>query len=219
MARLDKSWMDIPNRLDVRYCNGCREFLQWAFHDDNIRFRHGKDKEFIQCPCKKCHNTVLLTKDDAMIHLICHGMWLRYRRWFSHGEEQEMQQSMMRNMVEFETQNIHDVELHSERQVDSIMDMLDDLQEGTTIDAQREDEPNAEAQKFYKMLIDAETPIYAECSDMPKLQFLFRLLHIKCVNRVTNRCMNMFLKLFKDVLPSDAFVPEVGMRSRKSSKS
>ena len=47
MAELDKSWMGIPNRLDPRYLNGVEEFLEFAYHDDRIRFRHGEDKELI----------------------------------------------------------------------------------------------------------------------------------------------------------------------------
>lgn len=142
MARLDKTWMDIHDRCDSRYIDGVEYFLEFAFHDDRTIFRYGENKELIQCPCKKCFNTVKLTREEVKTHLIISGVWGHYRVWMSHGEEvvdidQQMEED---NAEQFDQTEVQDNVVD-----EPIMDMLHDLQRGNIEDVDNEQEPNEEA--------------------------------------------------------------------------
>ena len=139
-------------------------------------------------------------------HLICDGIWLSYRSWLSHGEQ-------VHN--DTPTQETQLVEPKNELELDEVMDMLHDFQRDNVPEGEAEEEPNPKAQKFYKLLEDAETPLYAGSKDMSKLKFILKLIHMKSLNGLTAKCMNMILVLFKQVLPSDAFVPENWYKAKK----
>ena len=86
MAGLDKSWIQLRDRLDPRYEKGVDEFLDFAFDEQRQSFRHGQNYEFIQCPCRNCVNGVKLSRMDVEIHLKVDGFWTRYTNWVCHGE-------------------------------------------------------------------------------------------------------------------------------------
>ncbi|KAJ8639786.1 hypothetical protein MRB53_016480 [Persea americana] len=44
---MDKSWIDLPNRMSREYMDGINQFME---------FTNGFDNEFISCPCRKCAN-------------------------------------------------------------------------------------------------------------------------------------------------------------------
>ncbi|XP_019236804.1 PREDICTED: uncharacterized protein LOC109217034 [Nicotiana attenuata] len=77
------------------------------------------------------------------------------------------------------------------------------------------EEPNLQAQKFYKLLEDAETEIYPGCKNVSKLSFVVRLLHLKCLNHWTNKSMDDLLSFFKEVLPVESFVPNSFYEAKK----
>ncbi|XP_019237188.1 PREDICTED: uncharacterized protein LOC109217404 [Nicotiana attenuata] len=77
------------------------------------------------------------------------------------------------------------------------------------------EEPNLQAQKFYKLLEDAETELYLGCKNVSKLSFVVRLLHLKCLNHWTNKSMDDLLSFFKEVLPVESFVPNSFYEAKK----
>ena len=78
MAKIDKSWMKIRNRGDSRYEEGVVKFLEFAFHEERLSFRHGQNGELIQCLCRNCVLGVKLTRTDVKSHLKVDGVWLHY---------------------------------------------------------------------------------------------------------------------------------------------
>ncbi|XXG89205.1 hypothetical protein AAC387_Pa12g1265 [Persea americana] len=44
---MDKSWIDLSNRMSREYKDGINQFME---------FTNGFDNEFISCPCRKCAN-------------------------------------------------------------------------------------------------------------------------------------------------------------------
>ncbi|XXG61109.1 hypothetical protein AAC387_Pa04g2846 [Persea americana] len=44
---MDKSWIDLLNRMSREYMDGINQFME---------FTNGFDNEFISCPCRKCAN-------------------------------------------------------------------------------------------------------------------------------------------------------------------
>ncbi|MQM17670.1 hypothetical protein Taro_050646, partial [Colocasia esculenta] len=87
MAGVDKSWMNVTDRLDPMYEKGVEELLDFAFHEDRRSFRHGDNRQLIQCPCKKCCNGLKFTRYEVKTHLICDEILLHYTNWVCHGEE------------------------------------------------------------------------------------------------------------------------------------
>lgn len=50
---------------------------------------------------------------------------------------------------------------------------------------------------------------------MSKLSFIVRLLHLKSLNHWTTRSMDELLKLFKEVLPDESFIPDSFYEAKK----
>ncbi|XP_057999322.1 uncharacterized protein LOC131178381 [Hevea brasiliensis] len=70
------------------------------------------------------------------------------------------------------------------------------------------EEPNEEANKFYRLLRDFEQPLY-QGSKSSKLSCLVKLLHIKSLGRWSNESFTMLLQLLKDeLLPQGSNLPQ-----------
>jgi len=63
---MDKSWLNIRNRVDQRYRDGVEGFLNWAFSQPGVN-------TMIRCPCKGCMNTVFKLKNDVRGDLLKKG--------------------------------------------------------------------------------------------------------------------------------------------------
>ena len=74
MTGIDKSWMTIKNREDSRYEEGVAKFLEFAFHEERLSFRHGQNDELIQCLCRNCVLGVKLIQTDVESHLKVDGV-------------------------------------------------------------------------------------------------------------------------------------------------
>ena len=102
---------------------------------------------------------------------------MRYTNWVCHSED-PLIDTVSVEMTEVEDQ------LHAKLTVD----MLHELQDVESRQFDADQEPNSKVRDFYKLLEDAETPLYFACqntSKMSKLSFLLKLLHIKMMNKVT----------------------------------
>ncbi|KAH0775373.1 hypothetical protein KY290_012510 [Solanum tuberosum] len=77
---MDKSWINILNRLDPLYENGAKEFLHFASLDR-------PDASAILCPCRKCRNMKFVQKDLIVEHIVVDGFLTSYTSWIYHGEE------------------------------------------------------------------------------------------------------------------------------------
>ncbi|KAF2325408.1 hypothetical protein GH714_027572 [Hevea brasiliensis] len=71
-----------------------------------------------------------------------------------------------------------------------------------------EEDPNDEADKFYRLLKDFEQPLY-KGPKSSKLSCLVKLLHIKSLGRWSNKSFTMLLQLLKDeLLPGRSTLPD-----------
>ncbi|KAH0650424.1 hypothetical protein KY284_030336, partial [Solanum tuberosum] len=77
---MDKSWINILNRLDPLYENGAKEFLHFASLDRPYA-------SAILCPCRKCHNMKFVRKDLIVEHIVVDGFLTSYTSWIYHGEK------------------------------------------------------------------------------------------------------------------------------------
>ncbi|XXG88186.1 hypothetical protein AAC387_Pa12g0430 [Persea americana] len=75
---MDKSWIDLPNRISREYTDGINHFME---------FTNGFENEFISCPCRKCANRYYYKRESVREHLILNGSLKQYKNWIRHGEE------------------------------------------------------------------------------------------------------------------------------------
>ncbi|XP_015168116.1 uncharacterized protein [Solanum tuberosum] len=148
----------VDNRLDETYLLGVQKFLDYAFQ------KTGEEYE-IRCPCVKCYNTTLGTRKIVETHLIVYGIIRNYTFWYHHGERLGEPLSVSESKFEdtSEDEDGDEVEeCESEDEVEELLrDLYPNLEGGTThidCDDLPEEEPNAEARKFYNLLKDFELP-------------------------------------------------------------
>ncbi|XP_028110420.1 uncharacterized protein LOC114308923 [Camellia sinensis] len=204
---MDKSWMSIRNRLSSEYREGVKSFLQFAMTNVGVDNR-------IRCPCMDCLNFEHHTFKDVEYHLIRKGISLSYKTWVHHGETVSVNQPRVWN-------NDNDIEgvgdegttnecLHVE---DELYDMLEDCRMVHIFDDDEEGERNDNEQRedgrnFDKLLEDARRPLYLGCQKFTLLSFVVKMLHIKVLNKWSNKSFDMLLGILKDLLPeSDQKVP------------
>ncbi|CAN0846129.1 hypothetical protein LINGRAHAP2_LOCUS4313 [Linum grandiflorum] len=191
MASIDKQWMQLQNRSCVEYYNGVQNFFDYAFH--NV---HEEDLK-IKCPCIDCNNINRRERQEVEIHLIYRGIRRDYTKWDHHGE------------CDDNTDNSED-EIEDKMETDDMLGMLDDIKQhldgGLPMD-ERED-PNEAAKTFFKLVNEADKPLYDGCRKYSNLSFLVKLMHIKCLNGWSNTSFTMMLNLIKDAFPMTVFLPK-----------
>ncbi|XP_060170851.1 uncharacterized protein LOC132601805 [Lycium barbarum] len=195
---MDKSWLNIRNRVDQRYRGGVESFLNWAFSQPGV-------STIIRCPCKGCMNTVFKLRINVRGDLLNKGFWDSYKVWDLHGEV------LVRVDDEVEDDSIEE---------DNITEMIHDAcgymnVEDNTNSSEGNEEPNMHATKFYKLLENAQTELYPGCTKVSKLSFVVKLLHLKCLNHWSNKSMDELLSFFKEVLPEGSFVPKSFYEAKK----
>ncbi|XP_016483469.2 uncharacterized protein LOC107804154 isoform X1 [Nicotiana tabacum] len=202
---MDKSWLNIKNRWDIRYIEGIDNFLGWAYSQPNV-------STMIRCPCKGCRNTVFKARIQVRRDLLGKGFWESYKVWDLHGEVLvRVENSNAANNDEVNDENFEE---------DNIPEMIHDAFVYTNMEDMNSlprdnEEPNGHARKFYKLLEDAETEIYPGCKKVSKLSFVVRLLHLKCLNHWSNKSVDALLSFFKEVLPEGSFVPNSFYEAKK----
>ncbi|OMO89985.1 Transposon, En/Spm-like protein [Corchorus capsularis] len=91
--------------------------------------------------------------------------------------------------------NMHDrPSCHESDQVGSDAN-VGDLNEDT-----RDEEPTIEATNFYKLLESMNEPLYPE-SQVSKLSFSIKLLHLKCLSSMMGKALDLVLELLRNVFP------------------
>ncbi|KAM3284810.1 hypothetical protein P3S67_023609 [Capsicum chacoense] len=202
---MDKSWLNITNRADLRYRDGVDNFLNWAFNQSEV-------STIIRCPCKECRNTVFKLRIDVRLHLLNKGFWATYKVWENHGE-------VLDRVVNSNPPGSEEVE-DDGIEVDDVIEMIHDDRgytnmQDTSNSLQGNKDPNVDATKFYKLLEDAQTELYLGCTKVSKLSFVVKLLHLKCLNHWSNKSMDELLNFFKDVLLEGSFVPKSFYEAKK----
>ncbi|XP_057998652.1 uncharacterized protein LOC110631536 [Hevea brasiliensis] len=208
-----KGWMDlVGDRLNDVYLRGVEEFLDYAFRKTG---RHGD----IHCPCVKCSNTYSATREVVGTHLKVYGIIRNCTFWYHHGERVGESESNLESVQQSEDEpsnEMHDIlrDLYPEFCGQDTNDMDTDI---FACDIHKE-EPNEEANKFYRLLRDFEQPLY-QVSKSSKLSCLVKLLHIKSLGRWSNESFTMLLQLLKDeLLPQGSNLPQSYYDAKKTDK-
>ncbi|XP_049406168.1 uncharacterized protein LOC125869771 [Solanum stenotomum] len=201
---MDKSWINILNRLDPLYENGAKEFFHFASLDR-------PDASAILCPCRKCRNMKFVQKDLIVEHIVVDGFLTSYTSWIYHGEE--LFSSKLVNQLD-KGDEMQDM-LHEAFGIPptSFVDM-DTSAEGFDGSNQHNMGFDKKTEEFFRLLKEAERELYPR-SKYSLLSFLVRLLHLKCLNGWSNKSFSMLLELLKDVLPEGETLPKSFYDSKK----
>ena len=173
---IDKSWTTIRNRTkSADFRNGLQAFINMARPYVNDRGR-------IKCPCKKCLNGLTHPLEIVEAHIFRNGFAESYVTWIYHGE------------IDVRTANVY---RQNERDgvEDEMMDVIDDVvgdeHAGTSTDG------------YYDELFQAlHSELYPGVLSFSSLNFLVKLMHIKVMNKWTNKSVDDLLKLLKLAYPN-----------------
>jgi len=75
--------------------------------------------------------------------------------------------------------------------------------------------PNANIQAFFDMLLAADSPLWAGCSNHSELSVAVRMLSIKADYNMPEECFNTLLQLMREIVPPDNRVPLDFYRTKK----
>jgi len=166
----DRSWMyrDSPQELRrMNYCNRVQGFINFAtsiprnFTDGGIR-----------CPCRKCKNKKFLHQDIVTMHLLTKEFLEDYLCWYAHGELFIPNESMVERVVESTSSasNVHEVvNDNSNPYRNMVMDSMR-MNEGNVSQYPIiDEEPNANATRFFDLLKDSDEPLWDGCTNYSKL--------------------------------------------------
>ncbi|XP_052172287.1 uncharacterized protein LOC127788215 [Diospyros lotus] len=192
---LNKSWINISNRLDPRYEQGIQELIQFAY-------RHKSPGASIYCPCIKCVNRYFHKRDVVEEHLILNGFDTNYIIWTVHGELYVPRHSR----EEFQDQecNIGD----------DMVGMIHDAH-GVPINNVGSSE---EATRFYELLEEAETELWPGCKNFTTLSFIVRLQHLKVLGGLSDKIFDMLLELLNEAFPEGVSLPRSYREAKKLSE-
>ena len=153
-----------------------------------------------------------MAQDDTKVHLLCDGFMKGYMYWISRGEGSSS------NSLTTTNQNSDGYNIEDNTHI-----MLNEAfgvhgsnisQDGnTTVD--KDDQPNIEAEAFYRLLRDAQQEAYPGCTKFSVLSFLVLLLHIKCKNRWSDKSVTELLQFLKEVLPQVEKLPKTYYEAKK----
>ncbi|CAL8160462.1 unnamed protein product [Prunus armeniaca] len=161
----------------------------------------------LKCPCKKCYNRFWRETNLVWAHLLYEGMDPHYEDqvWVFHGEHLPdpdfMEEVEEQELCEPTVNEIHNV-LYDVFGSDSSANDGHVDTEGQTTNVRAE-----YAEKFYDLLNDANTHLYAGSTKMKKLEFLVKLYQAKCLSGSTDKGMDIMLKLVKIILPDGETLP------------
>ena len=68
---MDKSWIDLPNRMSSDYINEIDEFLVFAY-------TNRVEGLMISCPCRKCENRYYFVREGVRELLILNGFFKKF---------------------------------------------------------------------------------------------------------------------------------------------
>ncbi|KAL5560845.1 hypothetical protein UlMin_037056 [Ulmus minor] len=179
---IDKSWTTIRRRgSSNEFWNGLQHFLQMAKPFVN-------DRGFIKCPCRRCLNNACHQLEDLESHIFRNGFMLGYNQWIHHGEAVTAKAG---TTVAGPSGGIH------ER--DKMFDMLDDI---ISEDADEDAVGGSSSNDQYDDLFAAlRSELYPSVSSFSSLKFLVKLMHLKFLNKWTNKSFDELLKLLKLAFP------------------
>jgi hypothetical protein len=138
------------------YCNRVQGFINFATSIPR-NFTRGSTK----CPCRKCKNKKYLHPDVVMMHLLHKGFIKDYLCWYAHEELFVRNESIVERVVgsTSSASNVHGVPNDNNNPYKNmVMDAMRMNQGNVSQCPIIEEEPNADATRFFDLLKDSNEP-------------------------------------------------------------
>jgi len=202
--------------LADEFIQGVQEFIDFAL--SNPDYMSG-DK--IKCPCLKCDNRRFETPAEVTYHLYRKGFTKQYMQWVAQGEPigsnpSYTGESSLRNSAD--SMGLPVMEETNNPYRDMIVDAIGYTGGRTEFgsnannidvpECNMEEEPNAEAQEFYNLLKDANTPLWDGCKNQTKLSFISQMLNVKSEYNLSQACYNRIMSIVISSLPESQRLPK-----------
>ncbi|XP_026429861.1 uncharacterized protein LOC113326328 [Papaver somniferum] len=139
-------------------------------------------------------------------HLQDFGIHRNYTLWIHHGEDYETV-SDDDDVDEEETQGYT---------TDGVSELLEDVCARANNNESSGTQNSCEnIDMFDSLLKDACEPLYPNCMNFSKLEFVMRLMHIKIMNHMNKKSFQMILDLIKAALPEGETLPNTYYEAKK----
>ena len=156
----DRSLMyrDSPQGLRrMNYCNEVQSFINYATSIPINISGSG-----IRCPCKRCKNKKFLDPDVVTIHLLHERCMEEYLCWYAHEEPFVPHETMVERMVgsTSSASNVHRVETKNSNPYRIMVMGMMRMNRGHAGQCPIiDEEPNADAARFFDLLKDSDEPL------------------------------------------------------------
>ncbi|KAL6347000.1 hypothetical protein AAG906_012251 [Vitis piasezkii] len=188
---MNRDWMWLPNRLSRDYVEGVKSFIQVA--KEHLRWDNKT-----RCPCRDCQNAGF--NDLLIIELI---------KMDFHGEEHESQPNGQNDIgVDTEIVDTTDDDILNEV-VDALNDACGHIDNDINL------EESTTHGKFDYLLGEANKELYPGCKKFSALTFLVKLMHIKVLNRWSDKSFDMLLQVLVDAFPERSNIPKTYYDTKK----
>lgn len=77
------------------------------------------------------------------------------------------------------------------------------------------EDPNLDAERFFNLAKEAESPLYPSTGTFSNLSFIVKLMHIKCINGWSDKSFNMLLELLTYTFPLCEKLPVSNYQAKK----
>ncbi|KAL3537832.1 hypothetical protein ACH5RR_001198 [Cinchona calisaya] len=77
------------------------------------------------------------------------------------------------------------------------------------------EQPNLEADKFYKLVDDSRQELWLGRKNFSKLPLLVRLLHLKCLGKISDKIFTILLDLLREAFPEGVKLPKYDYEAKK----
>jgi hypothetical protein len=184
----------------MNYCNGVQGFINFAtFMTGN--FTEGG----IRCPYRKCQNKKYLHPGVVMMHLLHKGFMENYRCWYAHGEVFVCNKSMRERVVRSTSSasNVHEVANDNSTNPyrNMIMDVIRMNQGNVSQCPIVEEEPNADATRFFDLLKDFDKSLWDCCTNHSKLSIIAQVFIIKLDHGLSEAGYDKIIEWTRSILP------------------
>ncbi|KAL5548417.1 hypothetical protein UlMin_003648 [Ulmus minor] len=179
---IDKSWTQIRKRSNSAvFWQGLQSFLQMAKP-------HVNDRGFIRCPCNRCINNAQHQLEVLETHIHRFGFMSDYNEWIYHGENVNAASS---SNVPQPNSGVHDR--------NEMFEVLEDIiSNNAEVDQLGSQSSNVQYDDLFTAL---NSELYPGVSSFSSLNFLVKLMHLKVMNKWTNKSFDELLKLLKLAFP------------------
>jgi hypothetical protein len=181
------------------YCNGVQGFINFATSIPR-NFTNGD----IRCPFRKCKNKKFMHQNVVTMHLLTKGFMEDYLCWYAHGELFVLNKSMVEKVVgsTSSASNVHEVvNDNSNPYRNMVMDAMR-MNEGNVSQCPIvEEEPNADATKFFDLLKDSNEPLWDGFTNHNKLSVVTQVFTIKSNHGLREVGYDKIIEWARSILP------------------